>query len=252
MVGRAHRDLVLLDTASSVKAELESINTMFAIVTGMLAGAAHVWGGPDHLAAIAPLAARRPVRAWMPGVRWGIGHSAGVALVGLLTLWLRDALPLEFLSIWGERLVGITLIAIGFWAIRRGMGTTIHVHEHEHDGDRHKHIHAHQPGHTHPLSRAHQHTHAAVGIGILHGLAGSAHFLGILPALAFPTRTEAAAYLLAFAVGTVLSMAMFSGVIGAAAKRCSHRGTQVYRRFLSVCGGAAMLVGGVWIALSIS
>jgi ABC-type nickel/cobalt efflux system permease component RcnA len=224
---------------------------MFAIITGVLAGAAHVWAGPDHLAAIAPLAARRPARAWLPGVRWGLGHSAGVTLVGLLALWLRDALPLEFLSTWGERLVGVMLIGIGFWAIRRGMGTTLHVHVHEHDGDRHQHIHAHTSGHAHHSVRAHRHTHAAVGIGVLHGLAGSSHFLGVLPALAFPTQLEAAAYLVAFALGTVFSMAMFSGLIGFTARRCSHRSTQVYRGFMSACGGAAMLVGAVWIVLSV-
>jgi len=226
--------------------------TMFAILSGLLAGAAHVWAGPDHLAAIAPLAVRRPSRPWLPGVRWGLGHSAGVALVGVLALWLRDAIPLQWLSSWGERLVGVMLMGIGFWAVRRAMGTTVHVHEHEHDGDRHRHIHAHSPGHLHGSLRAHRHTHAAVGIGMLHGLAGSSHFLGVLPMLAFPTRIQAAGYLAAFALGTVLSMALFSGLMGLAARRCAHRSTQVYRGFMSACGVAAMLVGGVWIVLGMA
>ncbi len=223
---------------------------MIAIVTGLLAGAVHVWAGPDHLAAVAPLAVRQPVRAWRPGLRWGVGHSCGVALVGLLVLWLRDALPLESLSLWSERLVGLLLIAIGLWAIRRALGTTIHVHAHEHDGERHQHIHAHHAGHAHESAAAHRHTHAAMGIGVLHGLAGSSHFLGVLPMLAFQTRLESVLYLGAFAAGTIVSMAAFSQVVGAAALRCSRRGTQVYRGFMSTCGGAAIVVGCFWLAFS--
>ena len=210
-----------------------------------------MWAGPDHLAAIAPLAARRPGRAWMAGVRWGGGHSAGVALVGVLALWFRDALPVEAISSWGERLVGLMLVGIGFWAIRRALRTTIHVHEHEHDGSRHVHLHTHQKEQPHTSTRAHQHGHAAVGIGILHGLAGSSHFLGVLPMLAFPTRAEAALYLVAFTGGTVLSMAIFAGLIGFASRRCASRSSQFYRGFMSLCGGAAMLVGCAWVILSV-
>src|SRR5438046_1963326 len=85
---------------------------MFAAVTGLIAGIIHVWSGPDHLAAIAPLAVRSPRRAWAPGARWGMGHSAGVAVIGLLSLWLRDLLPVKMLSNWGERCVGIMLIML--------------------------------------------------------------------------------------------------------------------------------------------
>src|SRR5439155_4460326 len=114
---------------------------MIAAITGLIAGIIHVWSGPDHLAAIAPLAVRRPRRAWVPGARWGLGHSAGVAVVGLLSLWLRDLLPLERLSSWGERLVGVMLLAIGAWARRKAL--TVRAHDREHHGDRHLHLHAH-------------------------------------------------------------------------------------------------------------
>src|SRR5207249_2193668 len=107
---------------------------MLAIFTGLAAGSVHVWSGPDHLAAIAPLAVRRTHRAWAPGLRWGLGHSAGVGLVGLLSLWLRDLLPVNLLSTWGERTVGVMLFGIGLWALRKAF--RIHAHEHEHDGER--------------------------------------------------------------------------------------------------------------------
>src|SRR5262245_8452511 len=126
--------------------------TMIALLTGLIAGTIHVWSGPDHLAAIAPLAVRRPQRSWVPGVRWGVGHSAGVALIGLLSLWLRDLLPVDLLSSWGERLVGVMLLGIGLWGLRKAFRNKIHTHEHEHDGERHVHVHV----HAHKVAHEHQ------------------------------------------------------------------------------------------------
>ena len=59
---------------------------MFIVAfTGLINGITHVLSGPDHLAAIAPLAVRARKKSWIPGMRWGIGHSTGVAVIGLLT-----------------------------------------------------------------------------------------------------------------------------------------------------------------------
>ncbi len=223
---------------------------MIALLTGLIAGILHVWSGPDHLAAIAPLAVRRPERAWIPGIRWGFGHSAGVAVVGLLSLWLRDLLPVNFLSSWGERLVGVMLLGIGLWGLRKAFKNQLHAHEHEHDGDRHVHVHVHAHKIEHEQRQAHQHTHAAFGIGILHGLAGSSHFLGVLPILAFPTTTQAIAYLAAFGAGTILSMGIFAWFMGLLASRCVNGSAGAYRGLMSCCSLAAMAVGCFWLLTS--
>jgi ABC-type nickel/cobalt efflux system permease component RcnA len=219
---------------------------LIAAVTGLVAGITHVLSGPDHLAAIAPLAVRRPKAAWVPGMRWGIGHSAGVAVIGLLSLWLRDLLPIKLISSWGERFVGIMLIAIGYWALRKAF--KVHAHEHEHDGDRHVHLHSHSHSVPHHEPAAHQrHTHAAFGIGILHGLAGSSHFLGVLPILAFPTRLQALTYLFTFGAGTVMAMASFSGFMGWVTRACATDSAKIYRRLMTICAASAMAVGCFWL-----
>ena len=224
---------------------------MIAVITGFIAGLVHVLTGPDHLAAIAPLAARQPVRAWIPGLRWGIGHSAGVAVVGVISLLLRDLIPVALISAWGERFVGVMLVGIGLWAWRRTTQHAIHTHEHEHNGDRHVHVHIHTQPKKHQEVSAHSHhAHAAFGIGTLHGLAGSSHFLGVLPALAFSSRWDAFGYLLAFAVGTVTAMAGFSWGMGVIARRYSVRSGRLYQRFAFGCAGAAMLVGAFWLVTS--
>jgi len=220
---------------------------MFAAISGLIAGTVHVVTGPDHMAAVAPLAVRRHRGAWLPGVRWGVGHSAGVAAVGLLSLWLRDLLPVDLLSSWGERLVGVMLFGIGLWALRRALKHNVHAHEHEHDGERHVHIHVHEPHARHEEPAAHRHTHAAFAIGTLHGLAGSSHFLAVLPSFAFPTKSQAIAFLIAFGVGTVLAMAAFSWIVGMLATHCAARGLKLYRGLMSFSAAAAMLIGCFWV-----
>jgi ABC-type nickel/cobalt efflux system permease component RcnA len=221
---------------------------LFVALTGLLNGLTHVLSGPDHLAAIAPLAVRQPKKSWIPGMRWGIGHSAGVCVIGLLSLWLRDRIPVKLISDWGERVVGVMLIGIGCWALRKAL--KVHAHEHEHDGTRHIHMHSHshhrELGHESPEAH-HRHTHAAFGIGILHGLAGTSHFLGVLPILMMPTRAAAISYLFSFGVGTVMAMAGFSGFMGWVTSTWSANSASIYRRIMGACAASAVAVGCFWL-----
>jgi ABC-type nickel/cobalt efflux system permease component RcnA len=171
-------------------------------------------------------------------------------VVGVLSLLLRNLIPVEWLSSWGERLVGVMLFGIGLWALHQAFKNKIHAHEHEHDGDRHVHIHSHHHGHAPQKPSPHHHTHAAFGIGTLHGLAGSSHFLGVLPALAFPTTMQAVAYILAFGIGTIAAMALFSWGMGRLAAAFSGQGQRIYRGLMTACGVAALGVGIFWLATS--
>jgi hypothetical protein len=217
------------------------------LLAGLLAGSVHVVAGPDHLAAVAPLAVSDRRRAWTAGVRWGLGHSLGVGLVAVVALLLRDALPIDRISAWSERLVGVVLIAIGLWALRAATRRHVHLHAHEHDGVRHAHLHVHAPGTTHAGSGAHSHAHAAFGVGALHGLAGSSHLLGVLPALALPTHAAAAAYLVGYGLGSIAAMGAFAVAVGGFADRLGGSDGVAWRRLLGAAGGAAIAVGIVWI-----
>lgn len=222
---------------------------MISVVTGLVAGAIHVVSGPDHLAAVAPFAAESKHKAWNVGLRWGVGHAGGVLFVGMLSLLLRDWLPLDAISSWSERLVGVVLIGIGLWGARRALSGRVHTHEHEHGGEKHVHIHTHDGAgaHTHEGATEHRHTHAAFAVGTLHGMAGSSHFLGVLPALAFPTMTEAVWYLTAYGIGTVAAMVAFSSLVGWSARCLAVSSVQAYRRMMAVCSFAAVAVGGWWL-----
>lgn len=84
-----------------------------ALGGGLLAGLLHVFAGPDHLAALAPLAVRDPAQARRLGLSWGLGHGAGVVVLGLLGIVARRLVDVEALSAGSERLVGfLSLIHI--------------------------------------------------------------------------------------------------------------------------------------------
>lgn len=222
---------------------------MISVFTGLVAGAIHVVSGPDHLAAVAPFAAESRRKAWDVGLRWGVGHAGGVLFVGLLSLALRDWLPLAAISSWSERLVGVMLIGIGLWGARRALSGRVHTHEHEHNGATHVHIHTHDgaTAHTHEHTPEHRHTHAAFAVGTLHGVAGSSHFLGVLPALAFPTMAEAVWYLASYGVGTVVAMVGFASLVGLSARSLAVSSAQAYRQMMAGCSLAAVAVGGWWL-----
>jgi hypothetical protein len=213
---------------------------MIVPLAGFAAGAIHVLAGPDHLAAVAPLAARHPRGSWRSGLRWGLGHAGGVCVVGLATILLRGLLPVDLVSHYSERLVGVMLIGIGAWALRKGM--QIHTHAHEHGGERHEHIHMHAKG------EQHVHAHAAFAFGTLHGLAGSSHVMGILPALALPSNVLAASYLIFYGIGTVAAMTLFSHGIGMVAGRWQGNALKLYRGLMFACAAVALGVGTVWVS----
>jgi len=222
---------------------LNQTSAILIIAAGIGAGLVHVFSGPDHLAAIAPLAMKRENGAWRTGMRWGVGHASGVAFVGILSLLLRGLLPVDLISNWSDRLVGALLIGIGLWTLRKAL--LVHTHAHQHEGETHEHIHIHSRNGAQAVKR-HVHTHAAFGIGTLHGLSGSSHFLAIIPALAMPSTALAIVYLGCYGLGTVLAMMLFASVINSFSLRFAGT-AKVYRGFLFACSGIAIAVGGIWM-----
>lgn len=210
-------------------------------VTGLLAGAFHVLSGPDHLAAVAPLAvASDDRRAWREGWRWGLGHTAGVLAVAMVALLLREVLPpVETISSWSERIVGVALLAVGIWSLGRALriGPLAHTHGSV------AHDHAHVQGGPKWIRRI-GHPHASFALGLLHGAAGSSHVLGIVPALALPSASAALLYLGAFGGGSIAAMAGFAAAVG----RLRFLGTrQLDRALMAGCGVVALVVGAAWL-----
>jgi hypothetical protein len=211
---------------------------MLTFLSGALAGLVHVLAGPDHLAAVAPMAIADRRRGWYAGFTWGVGHTSGVVTVAVLAVLLRGALPpLEIISAWSERLVGAALIAVGLWALRHAfrIGDAPHVH----NGAAHEHVHV-QRG---TAARRAGHAHASFLMGVLHGVAGSSHFLGVLPALALPTTAASLVYIGAFGLGSIAAMTGFGAAVGLAP------GPRTQRTFMLTAASMACVVGGIWLVI---
>ena len=222
---------------------------MLSLLPGFIAGMLHVVSGPDHLAAVAPLVVKDRRQAWLAGLRWGLGHALGVAIIAGAAVVLRNVLHVDQLSTWSEKLVGVLLIALGVWSFRSALKNHVHTHEHVHDGVRHVHIHAHTEGHEPARPSRHLHKHTVFGFGALHGMAGGSHFLALVPALALPSRWETVAYIAAYGAGTLAAMAGFSTFLGWLTRRFELGGNRAYRGLMATCSLAAVGVGIFWLTV---
>ncbi len=231
----------------------------FPLIFGLIASIIHVVAGPDHLAAVSPLAVRAKFRPWLIGMSWGIGHVAGMLLIGLFFFFFRELIPIDFISDNSERIVGLLLIVIGVWALIkvRGMKKQMHVHDHTHENEsgevyvhRHDHSHSHTTlhGHSHDKKKERQSYYAAAGIGILHGFAGVSHIVSMLPTLAFPNNYEAVMYLIGFGIGTIVAMVSFSFLLGYLAKTATEKHKDNVLIWINVLAGiSAIIVGIIWM-----
>jgi sulfite exporter TauE/SafE len=210
------------------------------ILTALALGAMHSFA-PDHLAAVSVFVSRKPSwrNALELGARWGMGHSLTVVLVGGALALSGLQLP-EALESAAERIVGVVLVALGIFAISRAQ--KLHGHWHEHEGDRHWHLHSHR------ASDSHEHDHGALmGIGMLHGLAGTGALVVALPVTIAGSRAGALIFLVAFGIGTIFSMSLFSAVAGWLLSTTSTLSRNLHRITIVLAGLLSMAVGLWWI-----
>lgn len=231
----------------------------YPLLFGILAATVHVLSGPDHLAAVGPLAVNVKIKSWLIGFSWGIGHLIGMLIIGVLFFYFRELIPVDFISANSEKIVGGLLIVIGIWSLSRVYRYNLskhhkHVHTHQtKEGE----VYIHQHEHEHEDARVHIHTHknhekqtywAALGIGIIHGVAGVSHFISLLPTLAFPTKLDSALYLTGFGFGTIFAMVLFSVIIGYMAHKASKQKRDTMLKLITgITGICAILVGIYWI-----
>ena len=235
----------------------------FPFLFGLFAALLHVLSVPDHLAAVGPIALSSKLKSWLVGFAWAMGHITGMLIIGVLFIYFKEYIPVELISNNSESLVGVMLIAIGFWAFYRLWKMnrdTNHKHDHIHisdDGD--SYIHKHH--HSHEETKQHAHTHkekqnqtywAALTIGILHGLAGVSHFLGILPTLAFKTSFQSGLYLIGFSAGTIIAMVTFSVILGFISSFVEENNKVKISQWINgVAGVFALFVGVLWIVQNV-
>lgn len=225
--------------------------TSFPLLAGIIAAMLHVLAGPDHLAAVAPFAIERVKRAWKVGLLWGLGHLGGMLIVGVLFLLFKDLIPIEEISAYSEKFVGFILILLGIWIlIKVYRPSKSHNHTHIHTDN--EVVHGHE--HTHKGEEVHKHTHtdAKKGyittffVGLVHGLAGVAHFLVFLPVIGFENKGQGVRYIIGFGIGTLLAMTIFAFIMGRIAEFSKRDHNEKFFNGIRVASAVFAIVFGIY------
>jgi hypothetical protein len=178
---------------------------------GSLLGMRHALE-PDHLAAVSTLVSRERnslKAAWL-GVCWGLGHTFSLLLVGIALVLLRAEMPASVSDMF-ECGVAVMLIVLGvraiLQAVRLGPDGPMHVHRHGHVVHTHTGIDQHVHIGSWTLARR------PLFVGAIHGLAGSGALTALVLAT-LPTTAARLSYMALFGLGSTVSMAALSGLLG--------------------------------------
>lgn len=217
----------------------------------MLLGLAFVYGlihalDADHIMAVSGLYS---AGAGKSGVRlclsWALGHGLVLLLAGVAVFILGFAMPSR-LSELAEYLVGILLLLIGLSLAWQLLGCRARLHFHRHEGLA---PHAHWSRQD-DLGRTEnppaQHDHRALLVGVVHGAAGAAPVLAVLPLTLTQTPWLFLAYLLMYVTGILLAMLIFGGALGFIIRQLLNYSQNVMQlvRPMAATGSVAM---GLWI-----
>ena len=242
---------------------------VLVIGTGLVAGVLHVVSGPDHMAAVLPYAVDAPKRSTTLGILWGLGHGLGVVGLGALFVVLRffvapDSVEntIQWISQGSELLVGVLLVALGLWALRRSRWVVVHHHTHDHppkpvvsaddvntQGGGHAHAHPHvhfndptvgKPRHT-TDGRHLTHHHSTLGFGFIHGLAGVGHLLAASPMLVLGTAMSGL-YLASYLLGGMAAMTGVAYFAGALVRKPAWIPSA-----LRLAGAGSVAIGLFWV-----
>lgn len=175
--------------------------------------------------------------------RWAIGHGAVLLFVAMAVYLFGMAIPVS-LSHVAENLVGLMLVVIGFLVLRDLRKRKLHLHFHQHDGlPEHAHWHSHNDESERQGKMAHHHDHRAVIVGMVHGLAGSAPLLAVIPIVQLESAWLAVLYVLLFSIGVISAMLVFGGAIGILFKQLAELSDKFVQGLRMLLGIAAILFG---------
>jgi ABC-type nickel/cobalt efflux system permease component RcnA len=229
----------------------------FPLFAGIIAAVLHVISGPDHLAAVTPFAIESKKKAWKVGLFWGIGHLTGMLFIGILFLIFKEFIPIEKISEYSEKLVGVVLIILGIWIfVRIFWEEKHHKHIHVHTEEnplihKHSHIHNSEKTHNHKHPNLKQGKIASLSVGFIHGLAGIAHFLLFLPVIGFVSQFDSFKYIIGFGIGTLLAMISFALVIGKISTFSAQDHNDSFFKGIRLAGGLfAFIIGIYWVVVN--
>jgi ABC-type nickel/cobalt efflux system permease component RcnA len=214
---------------------------LLPLLTALIAGFVHALE-PDHMAAVTTFVSRRPrpAQAVAFGLRWGVGHSASLLIVGLVLVAL-DLRVTERLTRGLEFGVGGMLLCLGAWLL----WSVLHERAHRLADAGHGHSHGHHHSHHHDH---HHHGGGSLWVGMAHGLAGTAPLVALLPAALTRSAWLAGAYLLFFGVGTTVAMGLYAVMAGLVFDQAGTRIPRLGRTLRTLTAVGSAVLGIAWMA----
>ncbi|MBX2808405.1 MAG: hypothetical protein KTR20_07210 [Cellvibrionaceae bacterium] len=220
------------------------------VLLGFALGLLHALDA-DHVMAVSALSNQNPStrRTLLFSLHWALGHGGILLGCGMVIFGLGLSIP-SGLQALAEVLAGLLLASLGLGFFWRAHKHSLRLRRH-----RHRHI-----VHTHWVTAAHAEDdrpdalltrHQPVLFGGLHGLAGSAPALALIPTVNAGQGLLALAYLASFSLGVMLSMLAFGlgfSWLQTHLYRCFQGVFRVFRYLVAL---GAIAVGGllVWQTL---
>jgi len=191
-----------------------------------------------------------------------MGHGIGAALVGALAFAVRGALNIDTFSVYMEAVVGLSIVIIGINGVREAREWAVECHTD--DASEAAEVAQADEAVRFPASSIQMSGEGVPGAmetretgrvstlltGILHGMTGSGHLLGVMPALAMPGWVCAGSYLGCFGLGTLLAMAAFTAAVGELSCQMSARldDPSTPAKLAMASSIFALCVGAAWTA----
>lgn len=206
--------------------EIVAISTFLVMGVGL--GILHAFD-PDHVAAVGGISVADGPRSpyWRFAVHWSLGHGTAMLMLAAAVFILGFAIPAQ-LSNYAEQTVAYMLIAIGgysLWRFYSGLGS----------------------GQNADVESPRAITSAPL-IGLIHGTAGSAPLLAILPASKLANPIIGVAYVTLFSVGVALGMLVLGTLLAQTFKQVGRVGA-LYQGLIQAAIGLFALILGIFLVL---
>lgn len=205
----------------------------------------------DHVMAVSMLSNQKPglKKTLFYSAHWAIGHGAILLLCGVSVFGLGIAIPpsLQWLA---EASVGVLLILLGVSCFHQFRHEKITLHTHRHGDIEHTHWQYSDHTSRHENSaqdNSAQDMHKPVMIGIMHGMAGSAPALALIPAVAQGELAFAVFYLALFSIGVMLSMIFFGFGFAYSQRFLQKRYHAMFYWSRRILAGVSIFLGGFWL-----
>jgi sulfite exporter TauE/SafE len=206
----------------------------------------------DHVMAVSALSNAKPSlkNTLLFCSNWALGHAGILLFSGVLLFGLGLYLPAEFIHL-AEVSVGLLLIALGllfFWRIK---SQTIRLDEHHHGEMVHRHWHLADHSRESSHGESVKQAHTPVMVGMLHGFAGSAPALALVPAVSQGSLMQSLVYLVVFSLGVMLSMLFFGLGLGFIQQHLQQRYIRLFNWHRYIIATLSVMVGSFWLANAI-